>query len=744
MDDQKTSQDTARMNWDRYEYVIGRGHDDYVYRAARLEGFYLGGDIDGNGLLIGGGQWTETDLAVLNEEGRPAYEFNEIRPSLNAAIGYQIHNRMDISFRPAGSGADQDLADIRSRLAMFICDKEKFHYKETQVFSDGLIEQRGYYDVRVKFEKNVQGDACIEVLDPRDVIPDPDAKSYDPDGWADVIITRWMTMDEIEDWYGAKKRKEAEESKPDEADFGQDDTTGERNRFGLNEISTRGWMNVAGATRVRVIDRQRWRYTMTKVAIHPTGDIQVIEESAEDVIADLIEKGCVLSKQMIKRVYWTVTTKDVVLFDDYSPFPWFTVLPYFPFFRRGKTRGLVDIATGPQQVLNKALSQNIHIVNTTANSGWVVEENSLTNMDTEELEELGAKTGLVIEHRQGAKEPSKIQPNGVPQGIDRLIDRALNTIKEVTVPEAMRGDVGAEVSGIAIQSKQFASQQQLAVPLDNLSMSRNLLANRLDWIIANYYDAERVIRITDTDATTGKDGTQEIVINQPDGMGGYMNDMTVGLYDVVVAEVPMQITFENSQFTQALEIRKAGIQVPDWAVIKHSSLSDKAEILTEMKQSQGNPEIEAKVKLMDAQSRRTEAEIDKVVADTVAKNVEAQFGATQTAQTIAAIPQTAPLADTLLRSGGYKDHDAAPIIPNAQPVSGVMPATEGQPADVSPEQVMALQRRGTLSPGQALGQRKNTSPQFPARTQSPDAGMLQGMETPEQDSVNLDQLGDNR
>ena len=225
---------------------------------------------------------------------------------------------------------------------------------------------------------------------------------------------------------------------------------------------------------------------------------------------------------------------------------------------------------------------------------------------------------------------------GRPEDALNLANNGLKAAHWAALPKAvLRGDVGAEVSGIAIQSKQFASQQQLAVPLDNLSLSRNLLANRLDWIIANYYDAERVIRITDTNATTGKDGTQEIVINQPDGMGGYMNDMTVGLYDVVVAEVPMQITFENSQFTQALEIRKAGIQVPDWAVIKHSSLSDKAEILTEMKQSQGNPEIEAKVKLMDAQSRRTEAEIDKVVADTVAKNVEAQFGATQAAQTIA-------------------------------------------------------------------------------------------------------------
>lgn len=697
--------DVAAQNWERYEYVLGKGHDIYVHRAGRLEGFYMGGDIDAQGLLMPGGQWTTDDLAVLNEQGRPAYEFNGIKPSINSAIGYQIHNRMDISFSPAGSGADQKLAEIRTKLAMFICKQEQFHYKETQVFSDGVIEQRGYYDIRIKFDKNIQGDASIDVLDPRDVIPDPDAKGYDPDTWSDVVIQRWMTMDDVEDWYGAKKRAEVEESKPNEVDFGQDDTSGERNRFGTNETSTGGWLNVAGAMRVRVIDRQQWRYTMTRVAVHPSGDIEVIEDAAEDVIADLVARGAMLTKKMIKRVYWTVSTKSVVLFNDFSRLPWFSVLPYFPYFRRGKTRGMVDPAVGPQQVLNKAISQNIHIVNTTANSGWIVEQNSLTNMTTEELEEQGAVSGLVVEHLVGSKEPTKIRPNEVPQGIDRLIERASGTIKEVTVPEAMRGEPGAEISGVAIQSKQFASQQQLAVPLDNLAMTRNMLAHRIDWIISNFYTAERSFYITETDEASGRDEASEIVINQQDADGSYLNDMTVGLYHVVVAEVPMQITYENSQFTQGLEIRKAGIEVPDWAIIKHSNLSDKAEILQEMRQPAGNPETEAKIDLLKAQSAKLTAEVGKAAAEKVARNIDAQFSAVQAAQTIASIPQVSPLADALLRSGGYVDHDAAPIVPEAAPIV--------PPIDLP----------------------SNTSPQFPARTASPDAGMMQGIETPQEDSI---------
>ena len=141
--------------------------------------------------------------------------------------------------------------------------------------------------------------------------------------------------------------------------------------------------------------------------------------------------------------------------------------------------GQIDaICTAPlnKEALNKAVSQYVHILNTSANSGWVVEENSVTNMTMKELETRGAQNGLVIEYKKGAKPPQKIQPNQVPTGVTHLIDRADKALKDVTVPEAMRGVQGPETSGIAIQAKQFASQQQLAVPLDNLAYTRQLLA----------------------------------------------------------------------------------------------------------------------------------------------------------------------------------------------------------------------------------------------------------------------------
>ena len=652
-----------------------------------------------------GEQWSAEDKALLDAEGRPYYEFNELMPSVNSAVGYQIQNRMDIAFRPRGGASDMEKATILSKVVMQIADQNKLHWKETQVFSDGLIEQRGYFDIRMNFDKNIKGDIDIQFLDPRDVIPDPDAKSYDPASWADVTVSRWLLLDEIEERYGRPARDAAEKSGDDTTDFGDTDEETERNRFGINPGTGRydAYTNEKdGLKRYRVIDRQKTCMEMTKCMVFPdTGDIKAVADMTEAQIQEATAAGAKNAKRMRKRIKWVVSTFSTTLHDDWSPYEDISIVPYFAYFRRGKTRGMIDNGIGPQQALNKAVSQFIHIINTSANSGWVVEENSLTNMETDDLEQVGAKTGVVIEYKKGATPPAKIQANQVPQGVDRLIDRATQALKDVTVPDSMRGLQGNAVSGVAKQADQFASQQQLAVPLDNLAYTRQILASRIVKLVQKYYDSYRVFRITETDPITGKEVENTIEINKPDGMGGYLNDITMGEYDVVITEQPMQVTFENSQFEQAITMRKEGVKLPDATVIRYSNLADKHEIMATMEQSGEpvDPTLEAKAKLMDAQAR-------KMDADTTARSVEAQYSAIQTAQVIATTPATSGLADQLLRSAGYVDRDAAPIVPQAP---------SGMPMGL-PEQV-------------------STNPMTPAPPSSPSVGLMDGIETQRADGT---------
>lgn len=696
------SQDSLRRahaNWARYEYGRSRGHRDYCRQARLCERMYLGGGL----------QWSDADARTLAEQNRKPVEENEILPAINAAIGYQIANRMDISYRPRGNGADDAVAKTLSQVAMQIVDNCKLHWKETEVFGDGLIQQRGYYDIRMGFDDSLVGEARIAVLDPMDVIPDPDAKSYDPDEWSDVIITRWYSYDQIEQFFGKEARRAAEEYKPDERDYGEYAEDERRNKFGNLDYGPDGsWdavMEDIDTRRIRVIDRQYRTYEITDVMVWPNGDVRHIDGASDEQVTEWTTSGGFKTKRMATRVKWLVTTSDIVLFDDYSPYPWFTVVPYFPLFRRGVTRGLVDNAISPQETLNKALSQFLHILGTTANSGWQMEEGQLVNMTTEEFKESSGKTGLLIVRKQGTKELTKIEPNRVPSGIAEVIDRSYKGIQNtIGINDSLQGNDDQELSGVAIQSRQYAAQQKLAIPLDNLARTRHMVADRLLWLIQHFYDGPRIMRITGTDAN-GEDTTQELALNQEQADGSIQNDLTVGEYDVVVAEQPMQVTFDNSQFEQITTMRKdMGIPIPAKWVLRYSTLADKQEIAADVdaaSQQQPDPLTDARVELTKAQALKTRN-------DATQSSVTSIYSATQAGAQVGAMPQVASLADEILASAGFVDQNAAPIIPEIG--AGLGQAAPAQPTNGAPA-VPA-----------------NTDPNTPAGPASPAVGVDRGIE----------------
>ena len=209
----------------------------------------------------------------------------------------------------------------------------------------------------------------------------------------------------------------------------------------------------------------------------------------------------IISK-MVKKVRWTVTCDHVVLHDDWSPYDDFTVVPFFAYFRRGRPFGMVRNLLSPQEQLNKIASQELHIVNTTANSGWMVESGSLVGMNPDDLEEHGAETGLVLEYARGTTPPTKIQPNQIPTGLDRISQKAAANVKAISgINDSMLGTDSAEVSGIAIQAKQNRGTIMIQVPLDNLNKTRQYLAEKTLNLIQRFYTEERLIPVSYTHLT---------------------------------------------------------------------------------------------------------------------------------------------------------------------------------------------------------------------------------------------------
>jgi hypothetical protein len=616
----------ARDQWDAYTRARDNGHQDYIAVAKRCDAFYRGE------------QWDAADLSTLDDQGRPALTINTILPTINTVIGEQSTRRMDVTFKPRGKG-QQEVADTLTKLFLQISDNNKLDWVEAQVFSDGLIQDRGWFDVRIDFDDHIQGEVRITAKDPLDILIDPDAKDYDPRTWNEIFETRWMSLDEIEETYGQKQADKLRITVEQGSVLGTDSIEFEEVRYGdtysgveYQQGNTTNPEENRALRSVRVIERQYYRLKECMFYIDRlTGDMREVpynwtkkkrEQFADEYDLDIIEK-------LVRKVRWTVTADLTVLHDGWSPYNHFTLVPYFPFWRRGRPFGMVRNLISPQEQLNKISSQELHIVNTTANSGWIVESGSLSGMDADDLEEHGAETGLVLEFNRGSNPPAKIPPNQIPTGLDRISQKAAINIKQISgISDSMLGTDSPEVSGVAIQAKQSRGAMMIQVPLDNLAKTRQYLAEKVLNLVQSYYTEARVIQITD-EADPMK-ASEEIVLNEPTPSGIIVNDLTLGEYDVVVATSPARDNFDEMQFAEALQLRQVGVPVPDDIVVDFSHLSRKGEIAQRIRQMQGTePPGEEEMAIMqyqqEAQLQSIELELQKLEAEIASMQSETEL-----------------------------------------------------------------------------------------------------------------------
>jgi hypothetical protein len=618
-----TDRATVLDTWHRYAYLRDNGHFDFMKKAAKCEDFFAGN------------QWDATDLALLKAYRRPALTINKIISTVSNVLGEQIYNRSEINFRPRNEGATSEVADALTKVFMQISDNNQLPWVRSDVFADGIITSRGFYDVRLDFSDALRGEVRIAQLNPRNVLIDSDADSYDPEGWSDVVTTKWLTGDDIELLYSKEAADQLRSRAAASDTYGYDAFDDHVDKFGSNYSIGFSGLSSSMATQalrnIRVIERQ-WR-KLDKVEHFvdiATGDMrQVPSEMLKDrnLMAHYLQTHPLetVTKKLIRRVRWTVVAGDVVLHDDWSPYKCFTVVPFFPLFRRGRTLGLVENLLGPQELLNKVSSQELHVVNTTANSGWKVKTASLKNMSIAELEQRGAQTGLVLE-LEDLDAAEKITPNQIPSGLDRISYKAEEHIKTISgVSDYQTGFAREDVSAKALKANQSSGSANLAKVLDNLNRSDFLLARTVLGMVQGHYTEQRLIRIT-TDKLTN--AVEDVMVNQPTPEGEILNNLQLGEYEIVVTSSPERDTFEDSQFDQAVRLRiEAGVAIPDKHIIMASRLRDKAAIVKDMEGDQTSPEAQ---EARELERRAKLAEVVGLEADAQAKAADAQLKVAKT------------------------------------------------------------------------------------------------------------------
>ena len=619
----------ASEQWTRFQYCRDRGHLEFINKADKCDRFFAGE------------QWNQADLNALALQRRPAITINKIISTLGTLFGEQIYNRSETIFRPA-SGATPELAEVLTKVFKQVSQNNQLPWVRSELFADGVIRSRGFLDMRLDFTDSMLGELCIENLNSKNVVIDPDAEEYDPDKWNDVFTTKWVTPQDVSILYSEDDAEYLKIKDGSSFPYGYDSIERVRDRFG-GVLPLAGYYGVTephGLRRnVRLLDRQ---YRRLDKQLHfvdiKTGDMRPVPESWDrNKIAAVLEKAggrVSTTKKLVKRIRWTVTADNVVLHDDWSPYKHFTVIPYFPYFRYGRTIGLVENLLGPQELLNKVSSQELHVVNTTANSGWKIKAGALQNMSIEELEMKGATTGLVLELDDVAS-AEKIQPNNTPQGLDRLSYKAEEHIKGISnISDSMQGFDREDVAAKAIQAKQSRGSINMTKVMDNLERTDYIIArNALD-IIQEFYTEPRILNITHDDLLMESETLEVNTVDE--ATGEIVNDLTLGEYSIVITSTPYRATLEDSQFEQAMAMKEKGVAIPDDVLIENSRLQRKSEIVKRMQGDQNSPEAQAQRQL---QMRAQEAEVSKLESEAMQKQADAQLKAAKTKQALAQIEQ---------------------------------------------------------------------------------------------------------
>jgi hypothetical protein len=284
--------------------------------------------------------------------------------------------------------------------------------------------------------------------------------------------------------------------------------------------------------------------------------------------------------------------------------------------------GLTWQMEDPQRYANKMLSQLLHMINTNAKGGILVEEGAVN--DIRELEDTWARTDGVTQVNAGALSGGKIQPKPIPaypQSIPDLLTFSVSSIRDGSgVPLEMVGLADKMQPGIVEEARTNAGMGNVATLFDALRQYRKQQGRLLAHFIIEYVADGRLVRVA------GPLGAkyEPLLIQR-----GVMD------YDVVVDVAPTSKDMKAKTFDALLKIAPMVMQqggpVPeealDYAPLPSGLAESWKKQIAAAKQQQaqkGDPQVQMAQAVAQGEAAKAQTAQTKAQADIQIKGLELQ------------------------------------------------------------------------------------------------------------------------
>lgn len=560
-----------------------------------------------------GRQWDADDRRNLEEHHRPVITINRIKPLMNVLSGYQRLNRYDINFLPR-TNDDMKQAQLRKGVTKYVMDASHYNYEESDVFIDSAVAGLGWFEVGYKFDwSTMEGDAFIRRVSALDMYVDPESRDKYFRDAKFVIRARWIDKEELKNRYPERK----DEIEAQSSYYLAQEAEADLNRKLWWQEETK---------KIRIAECWYKKAIRKKVFILRTG------ESVAEVTPDMVALQMIaeVKEFVAEEVHLMVFFDNVVLEDMSSPYE-HGYLPFVPFpcYYNGDDdipAGIVRDLKDAQREVNKRRSQQLHILNTTANGSWLVEDGAMTRQQEQDFKRLSTTAGSMLKVNAGTLGAGKIQPFnsvGVNASFINATQEAEQEMVQISgINEALMGtDIRADASGRAIELKQKQAITHIALLFDNLRYAKERIVKLL-WgrrgaagIIPQYYTEEKTFRII------GENGKPEFAtVNQqvqemtPDAqlITVTLNDLSIGEYDIVISDTPATATQRTAQFWSLVDAcGQLGLQGPDIMeiLIDLSDIAQKDEIKEKLKARQEQEQAQQQM-LQQLEQQKFQAQLE--------------------------------------------------------------------------------------------------------------------------------------
>lgn len=524
--------------------------------------------------------------AKLIEEKRPAITLNRIAPIVRLMCG--ARPQTEAKYFAVEDGDVQTAATLNS-CKTHIEDFNKWEFEASDWFLRGIVLNRWGVEIRPNYRHDPRGEIEYRTRDGFEFYLS-DSKKKDRSDMPDMIEFQTVPIDEakrafpdhktkIDELVGYVKGGEVTESR----DSGEpDEYTDSRANYydaASGMITVPRYWYKEYERRTKIIDLAEG-----EIWDSPKSEKELRKEIGEISTAPERFHYLEYEKTTVRYITWLY---DVELEEGVTPWERedgqpTTLSENFPFIffeperivvgARNEIISIINPLEDPQKFHNKLASAILEIIGTSPKEGVDYEKDAIEPEWKEILKSQGARAGAAIEWKKGALTEGKVkyrQHTANPQAEMMEAKEMAGALLDISGVESLVStkELGKAASGIAIDLKQRQGGNIISWVYVSFRYFQHILAQYTLDAIQVLYDYHKIIRIRGTKP-------KYVEINQPvyDDTGEIseiLNDVTIGKYDLSIADKELMPSMRLERFRYFTELVKSGsLPLPPEVLVK--------------------------------------------------------------------------------------------------------------------------------------------------------------------------------